>query len=136
QHPDLSLGHGGQLLGRCDHPRGDLRLVNGGQQSVVHRYAFSLRVRSVRSRTVRPENGACAHARHCTSISAHTQPPSPGTTETFETSFIYRRSSRSRETRDGHRPCAQQRRNRLETAATSAHLVAPADYWCARQERC
>src|SRR5262249_43360439 len=39
QHPDLSLGHGGQLLGRCDHPRGDLRLVNGGQQSVVHRYA-------------------------------------------------------------------------------------------------
>src|SRR5215470_13317527 len=39
QHPHLALGQQGQLLGRVNQAGGDLRMVHGDQQSVVHQSA-------------------------------------------------------------------------------------------------
>src|SRR5262249_22164817 len=106
---------------------GDLRLVNGGQQSVVHRYAFSLRVRSVRSRTARPKMvpafmpGTVRQSVRTRSRRARVQQRLSKRPSYMGGAVV------AGEARDGHRPCAQQRRNHLETAATSARLVAPAD---------
>src|SRR6516165_5424407 len=123
QHPDLSLGQGGQLLGRCDHPRGDLRLVDGDQQSVVHRYAFPLRVRSARSRTPRRPMVPALMPGTVASTGARTQPPSPGYDRAFRNGIhMPAEHSSPGETRDGPRSCARRRRNRLETTVTSAHL--------------